>query len=200
MIVLHYQKSKSYRKAEVRVKLYEKKPPITKKIIMGVRRLFFKKNKAKSNVIISSPLNAKIIPLEDVPDPVFSQKMMGDGFAFIPNNGKVLAPIDGTVTQVFPTKHAIGMETKEGVEILLHLGLDTVELNGEGFEITVKAGDKIHTNDSLGTFDLAYLKEKGKETTTVLVFTNFDEKISELKRYDSDEVNAGAQIGELVLK
>lgn len=167
---------------------------------MGVRRLFFKKNKTKSNVIISSPLNAKIIPLEDVPDPVFSQKMMGDGFAFIPNNGKVLAPIDGTVTQVFPTKHAIGMETKEGVEILLHLGLDTVELNGEGFEITVKAGDKIHTNDSLGTFDLAYLKEKGKETTTVLVFTNFDEKISELKRLDSDDVNAGAQIGELVLK
>lgn len=162
--------------------------------------MFFKRHKREKKVMIHSPLNSEVIPLESVPDPVFSQKMMGEGLAFIPTSGEVSSPINGKVTQVFPTKHAIGMLTEDGLEVLLHLGLETVELKGEGFNINVNAGDVVRANDSLGTFDLAYIEERGKEIISVLVFPNFEEKISEMNPLKSDEVEAGTKIAELIYK
>lgn len=162
--------------------------------------MFFKRRKTDKNIIIHSPLNAEIIPLENVPDPVFSQKMMGEGIGFIPINGDVHSPVNGKVTQVFPTKHAIGMLTEEGLEVLLHLGLETVELNGEGFDITVQAGDTIRASDRIGTFDLSLIEEKGKEIITVLVFTNFADKEAEMKMVKDYEVEAGSEIARVVLR
>src|SRR5699024_1521253 len=83
------------------------------------------------------------LPIEDVPDQVFSDKMMGDGFAVKPSSGEVFAPAEGTITTVFPTKHAIGMKTDNGLEILVHMGIDTVALKGDGFEVFVKEGDRV---------------------------------------------------------
>lgn len=162
--------------------------------------MFFKKKKKETKLKISSPLNGEVILLESVPDPVFSQKMMGEGIGFIPANGKIFSPVNGTVTQVFPTKHAIGMLTEEGVELLLHLGLETVELNGEGFNIEVEAGDTVHVNDCLGEFDLSFIEDKGKEIISVLVFPNSEEKIQKMGILNEGEVNAGKEVLKLYLK
>lgn len=162
--------------------------------------MFFKKSKKEKKITVYSPLNGEVISLGNVPDPVFSQKMMGDGFAFNPVNGEIVSPINGKVTQVFPTQHAIGIEAENGLEALLHLGLDTVELKGEGFAINVKAGDVLKANDPIGTFDLSYIKEKGKEVITVLVFPNFDEKIAEVVPSAVTEVTTGTEIAELTFK
>jgi sugar PTS system EIIA component len=116
---------------------------------------------------------------------------------FIPVSGEVLSPINGQVTQVFPTKHAIGMLTNEGIEVLLHLWLETVELKREGFSIIVTEGDKICANDPLGTFDLSFIKEKGKETISILVFPNFNGEIHTLK---VGHIEAGSEIAELTIK
>ncbi|MGZ4159301.1 MAG: PTS sugar transporter subunit IIA [Neobacillus sp.] len=162
--------------------------------------MFFKKSKKEKNIFIHSPLKGEVIPLESVPDPVFSQKMMGEGLAFIPTNGEVFSPVNGKVTQVFPTKHAIGIVTEDGLEMLLHLGLETVELKGEGFNININAGDIVNVNDHIGTFDLSYIEEKGKEIISVLVFPNFEEKISEMILLKSDEVESGTEIAQLIFK
>ncbi|WP_084362153.1 PTS sugar transporter subunit IIA [Robertmurraya korlensis] len=162
--------------------------------------MFFKKSKREKNIFIHSPLKCEVIPLESVPDPVFSQKMMGEGLAFIPTRGEVFSPINGKVTQVFPTKHAIGMVTEDGLEMLLHLGLETVELKGDGFNININAGDIVSVNDHIGTFDLSYIEEKGKEIISVLVFPNFEEKIAEMIPIKPDEVESGTRIAQLILK
>ncbi|MFC0015337.1 PTS glucose transporter subunit IIA [Allobacillus sp. GCM10007490] len=118
------------------------------------------------------PVTGRIIPITDVDDEVFSQKMMGDGFAIEPNDGKIVSPVDGTIVTVFPTKHAIGIESKEGYEVLIHVGLDTVNLNGEGFEQLVTEGDQVTQGDALLTADLQVIKEKAPSTVTPIVFTN----------------------------
>ncbi|WP_373893757.1 PTS glucose transporter subunit IIA [Virgibacillus sp. CBA3643] len=157
--------------------------------------MLFKKKKKTQESVILSPLNGEVIDLESVPDPVFSQKMMGEGIGFIPTNGEIYAPISGTVTQVFPTKHAVGLMTDDGVELLIHLGLETVELEGEGFDIKVESGSKIKVNDQIGSFNLALIEEKGKEIISVLVFPNLQEK--ELNLFKTGEVKAGTEIAEL---
>lgn len=121
---------------------------------------------------IETVADGQVIKLEDVKDPVFSQKMMGDGFAVEPDNGKIYSPVAGTVTSVFPTKHALGLLTENGLEVLVHIGLDTVSLEGKPFEVHVKEGDKVAAGDHLVTADLAAIKEAGRETSTVVVFTN----------------------------
>ncbi|WP_066187886.1 MULTISPECIES: PTS sugar transporter subunit IIA [Gracilibacillus] len=162
--------------------------------------MFFNKKKKKKELTIYSPLNGELIPLEEVPDPVFSQKMMGEGVGFIPTSGEVFSPIAGEVAQVFPTKHAVGLITDEGVEVLLHLGLETVELKGEGFHIEVSEGDRLQVNDKIGDFDLALIEEKGKKTTTVLAFTNFVDKIEEQAVAQKGKIERGKEIIELKLK
>ena len=162
--------------------------------------MFFKKRKRKKEIMIHSPLKGELIPLEEVPDPVFSQKMMGEGVGFIPSDGEVFPPVNGEVAQVFPTQHAIGMKIEGDLEVLLHLGLETVELKGEGFTIDVEVGDKLKVHDRISSFDLSLIEEKGKKTTTVLVFTNAAEKLEEQTILKKGEIDSGTEILELRLK
>src|SRR5699024_4500259 len=117
-------------------------------------------------------VTGKVVPLEEVPDPVFSQKMMGEGIAVDPAEGKVYAPCNGEIMQVAPTKHAVGILAGDGAEILIHVGLDTVNLKGEGFESHVEAGDTVSKGDLLLTFDLELIREKVPSTVTPIVITN----------------------------
>lgn len=159
--------------------------------------MLLKKQKKSKVIEVHSPLNGEVIELESVPDPVFSQKMMGEGIGFIPTNGEIYSPISGTVTQVSPTKHAIGLMSEDGAELLLHLGLETVELNGEGFDIKVESGDMVRAHDRIGSFDLTFIEEKGKEIISVLVFPNLQEIEKELTLSKKGEVEAGTEIAKL---
>jgi len=138
-----------------------------------LKKLFGSKEK-KVNETLFAPLEGKIVKLEDVPDPVFSEKMMGDGIAIEPVNGEVVSPVKGKIVQVFPTKHAIGIESEIGLEVLVHIGLDTVQMNGEGFSAHVSVGDKVNVGSKLVTFDLDLVKAKAKSSITPLIITNSD--------------------------
>ncbi|MCQ6266492.1 glucose-specific PTS transporter subunit IIBC [Fictibacillus sp. WQ 8-8] len=122
-----------------------------------------------------SPLEGKIIPITEVPDQVFSGKMMGDGFAVEPSNGTVVSPVNGKIINVFPTKHAIGIESDGGREILIHFGIDTVKLKGEGFESFVNEGDIIEQGQELMKVNLEFVKENTPSVITPIVFTNLAE-------------------------
>ena len=121
---------------------------------------------------VETVADGQVIAITDVKDPVFSQKMMGDGFAVEPENGKIYSPVAGTVTSVFPTKHALGLLTENGLEVLVHIGLDTVSLEGQPFEVHVSEGQKVAAGELLVTADLEAIKVAGRETSTVVVFTN----------------------------
>ena len=124
--------------------------------------------------VIASPLSGNVIPLEQVADGVFSEKMVGDGFAVEPTDNQVYAPADCEVMTVFGTKHAIGLTTTDGVELLIHLGIDTVQMNGAPFTIEVKEGDKLKKGDKIGSFDEKMIVEAGYRTVTPVVVTNSD--------------------------
>lgn len=149
---------------------------------------------------IHSPLTGKIIDISDVPDPVFSQKMIGDGVAIIPSDGTIFSPVKGEIVQLFPTKHAIGIKSENGLEILIHMGLNTVELKGEGFEAFVKVGQKVQIGDTLIKVDLHLLKEKNIETVTPMVITNLNETVEKLELLEKDTVNNGELILSCYLK
>ena len=121
---------------------------------------------------IETVADGEVIAISDVKDPVFSQKMMGDGFAVEPENGNIYSPVAGTITSIFPTKHALGLLTDNGLEVLVHIGLDTVSLEGKPFEVHVAEGQKVAAGDLLVTADLEAIKAAGRETSTVVVFTN----------------------------
>ena len=121
---------------------------------------------------VETVADGQVIAITDVKDPVFSQKMMGDGFAVEPENGKIYSPVAGTVTSVFPTKHALGLLTENGLEVLVHIGLDTVSLEGKPFEVHVSEGQKVAAGELLVTADLEAIRAAGRETSTVVVFTN----------------------------
>ena len=123
---------------------------------------------------VYSVADGQVIELEQVKDPVFSQKMMGDGFAVEPSNGHILSPVAGTISSVFPTKHALGITTKSGLEVLVHIGLDTVSLEGKPFEVKVSEGQTVAAGDLLVEADLNAIREAGRETSTIVVFTNAD--------------------------
>lgn len=125
-------------------------------------------------IVIASPLSGRVIPLEDVADGVFSEKMVGDGFAVDPTDNQVYAPADCEVTTVFGTKHAIGLTTPEGCELLIHLGIDTVQLNGAPFTINIKEGDTLKKGDLIGSFDEKAILDAGYRTVTPVVVTNSD--------------------------
>lgn len=121
---------------------------------------------------IYAPLSGNVISLEKVADPTFSQKMMGEGLAIEPSTGKVVAPFSGKVVQLFPTKHAIGLESDTGIELLIHIGLETVSLDGEGFDAFVKQGDRVQKGDTLLIFDMDLIKKKGFNLVTPIIITN----------------------------
>ena len=136
-------------------------------------KLFGKKVQSKEQVIMA-PLSGTLRQLEEVPDPVFAGKMVGEGIAIEPSEGIVVAPFDGEIVQLFPTKHAIGLRSASGLEVLIHIGLETVSLEGEGFEALVKQGDQVKMGDKLITFDMAIINEKASSTITPVVLTNGD--------------------------
>ena len=121
---------------------------------------------------VYSVADGEVIALEQVKDPVFAQKMMGDGFAVEPANGNIVSPVSGTVSSIFPTKHALGLVTEAGLEVLVHIGLDTVSLEGKPFTVHVAEGQKVAAGDLLVTADLDAIRAAGRETSTVVVFTN----------------------------
>lgn len=147
----------------------------------------FKKNKSESvdkEFEIYPPVQGKIINLEEVSDPVFSKKIMGDGFAVIPDDGKIISPIDGEMGFVADTKHGLGLKGPKGLEVLIHIGLDTVELQGQGFETFVKEGEKISIGDLLCQVDLDFIREKGYDPTVILVVTD-------LGSYEKMDIDTG---------
>ncbi|MEW8987982.1 MAG: PTS glucose transporter subunit IIA, partial [Bacillus sp. (in: firmicutes)] len=123
---------------------------------------------------ISSPLTGMAKSLVEINDPVFAGGSMGQGFAIVPEDGKVYSPVDGTVTMAFPTKHAYGFTSNAGGEVLIHIGLDTVKLNGEGFTSFVETGAKVKKGDLIAVFDIKKLVELGYDVTTPIVITNSD--------------------------
>lgn len=134
-----------------------------------------KKTKGKVSRSFDSPFNGISAPITNAPDPAFAGKMMGDGYMVWPADGHVAAPEDGQVVFVFPTKHAIGLKTEDGVEYLLHIGIDTVKLDGKGFEVYVKDGDLVKKGDKLMSFDLQYIKEHAQSEACIAVFTSLKE-------------------------
>ena len=135
---------------------------------------FFKKKETD----LLAPLNGTIIPLEEVPDPVFSQKMMGDGIAIQPSGGHVHAPFSGEVIMITPTKHAIAIRSISGIEVLIHIGLETVALKGEGFQLAVKEGDRVEKGQLLVEVDWAYIEEHAENTITPIIVTDSDKEIT----------------------
>ncbi|WP_179234714.1 MULTISPECIES: PTS sugar transporter subunit IIA [Heyndrickxia] len=134
-------------------------------------KLFSKKAAVEELV---APMSGKVVQIEDVPDEVFSRKMIGDGIAIEPDEGVVVSPVDGEIVQFFPTKHAVGLKTKSGLEILIHIGMETVALNGEGFEGFVQQGDRVKAGDKLVSFDLEQIRERAESIISPVVITNFD--------------------------
>lgn len=148
--------------------------------------------------VIFAPVNGEFIPITDVDDPVFSQKLMGDGFAVKPTDGQVYAPVFGKVTNIFDTKHAIGLLTEGGVEVLVHMGLDTVALNGEPFDIKINEGEEITPDTLIAEVDLDQIKASDKATDIIVAFTNMRET-SEWAITADNEVTAKATVGDLKL-
>jgi glucose-specific phosphotransferase system IIA component len=129
--------------------------------------------------IFASPAQGELISIENVNDPVFSQRMMGDGFAIVPEGEYFFAPFTGKVEMVFPTGHAIGLKSEDGLEVLIHIGLDTVKLKGEGFKTFVKQGDSVMIGDPLIKVDLVLIKNRGYDITTPIIFLS-GQKVSKL--------------------
>ena len=127
---------------------------------------------ALQNETLVTPIVGDVVALADVNDPVFSSGAMGQGIAVKPNEDVVYAPADAEVTIVFPTGHAYGLKTVNGAEILIHVGIDTVSMNGEGFSQKVNQGDKVKAGDVLGTFDSAKIAAAGLDNTTMVIVTN----------------------------
>ena len=143
---------------------------------------------------IANPIKGTILPLTEVKDAVFSSEMLGKGFAVEPSVGETFAPIDGTISAVFDTKHAIGLTGDAGMELLIHMGLDTVKLGGKGFDVKVKVGDKVKAGDLLATFDINFIKGEGLMVTTPIIISNTDA----FKEIGAPKMGA-ANVGDIVL-
>lgn len=132
--------------------------------------MFFKKKESGEEIFAS--MNGKYIEQAQIPDAIFAEGMLGTGCGICPEDGTVYAPADGKIVSVAETGHAIGIETPKGAELLIHIGMDTVELNGQGFEVFAKEGDKVTKGQKLISCDLEFVKLKGFSTVTALVVTN----------------------------
>lgn len=133
-----------------------------------------KKSKQEESKGIVSPTNGELLEITKVPDEVFSTKMMGDGFAIKSTDGIIVSPVDGKVGVIFETKHAVIIESKEGKEVLIHLGIDTVNLKGEGFEVFVNVGDEVKAGDKLVKMDLPFIEANAKSSISPVIFTNLE--------------------------
>ena len=154
--------------------------------------------KTRNTLRLTAPLSGYLLPIELVPDPVFAQKMVGDGISIDPTSTVLQAPCDGEVIQIHPSHHAVTVKTADGIEILMHIGLDTVELRGEGFTPRVQLGDRVSAGDALIEFDIDYIALHAKSLLTQVVVTNRD-RVAEFV-YSSGVVESGQDVFlELVL-
>lgn len=148
----------------------------------------------RHKLTLYAPMEGALLPLEHVADPVFSEKMMGDGIAIVPSHGDVVAPAKGEIVQIAPSKHAIGLRTEDGAELLIHVGLDTVELGGVPFHVHVNVGDQVDVGQRLLTADLEYIKQAGKDPVTPIVVTNGSD-LTQTYTFTSEHVaNAGKTV------
>jgi glucose-specific phosphotransferase system IIA component len=150
-------------------------------------KLGFGKDKG---IEIHAPIEGTVFHITEVSDPVFRDKIVGDGVAILPNKGRVVAPVDGTVSLLFETKHAVSLKSVQGTEILIHIGLDTVKLQGEYFTAHVKTGDQVHAGDLLLEFDMEKIKAAGYDLITPVVICNTAE-------YSRFEPHSGGDVKEL---
>jgi PTS system beta-glucosides-specific IIC component len=140
---------------------------------MGMKNLFKKKKNKEER--ICAPCSGRIVQLQDVEDDIFSTGMIGQGFAIRPTNDQIVSPIDGTIITVFHTMHAIGIKTDTGLEVLVHIGLNTVELNGKHFTPFVKAGDRVSVGDLMMKFDREEILKAGYKVDTLVIVSNTDQ-------------------------
>ncbi|HGJ5874231.1 MAG TPA: PTS glucose transporter subunit IIA [Arsenophonus apicola] len=145
------------------------------------------------NIDIIAPISGEIVNIEDVPDVVFAEKIVGDGIAIKPTGNKIVAPVDGTIGKIFETNHAFSIESDNGIELFVHFGIDTVELKSEGFTRLAEEGQKVQKGDLVLELDLPLLEEKAKSTLTPVVISNMDE-IKELTKLTGSVV-----VGETVI-
>lgn len=157
---------------------------------------FFKKKKPAGEMI-GAPIEGEAVPSAEISDPTFGEEMLGKGMAIKPAVGKVYAPVDATVGMVFDTKHAITLVSEGGAEILIHIGLDTVSLNGAPFTIHVNADDKVKKGDLIAEFDMDAIKAAGLETITPVIICNSDD-FKEVNRFTGKQVKPGDDIMELI--
>ena len=153
--------------------------------------------KAKKQVI-QSPTDGQLVELESVPDEVFSTKLAGDGLAIIPISNTFVAPVSGTLTKIFSTNHAFSIQTNSGLEVLVHIGLDTVNLNGEGFKRLATEGDRVSVGDPIISADIEFIESKGKDIITPIVFNH--EKELTLSNFNERTVREGESIVEVMFK
>lgn len=154
-------------------------------------------NGPKVTEALYAAATGKIISVTDVADDVFSAKMLGDGYAIVPSVGDIYAPVTGRVTNIFPTKHALGIKTPAGLDVLVHMGIDTVQLKGEGFNILVAENQEVTQGTKLAEMDLAKITSLGKKTDIIVVFTN-QEKVDSVKLARLGEITANSEIGDVV--
>jgi glucose-specific phosphotransferase system IIA component len=132
--------------------------------------------KKKEPISVVSPMAGEVLPITAVPDPVFAEKMMGDGFAVNPSAGEVVAPVGGEVVNLFPTGHAVGIRTPDGLEVLVHVGIDTVKLGGQGFTALVAQGDRVEAGQAILRVDLDGIRDQVPSLMTPVVFTNLEDR------------------------
>lgn len=143
-----------------------------------------------NTIILDSPLTGVAEDLSQAPDEAFASKMMGDGVVVTPIDGNVIAPADGEISFVFPSKHAVGLTTTDGLELLIHIGIDTVKLDGKGFETFVKDGDKVKKGDKLLSFDLDFIKDNAPSTTSPCICTSLNSK-QKVRLLKTGDIKAG---------
>lgn len=157
---------------------------------------FFKKNKS---IDIYAPAAGETLNIEAVPDELFAGKMIGDGIAMNPTSNIILSPCDGKILQIFPTNHAIGIKTKEGIEILIHIGIDTVELKGAGFKRLIEPGASVSAGDRLVEIDIDYIKRNAKSIITPIIITNMD-AVKGIEKFEATDVKEKDVIMKVDLK
>jgi sugar PTS system EIIA component len=160
--------------------------------------LFQKEKSSHKKIDLLSPVNGRCFNLAEIPDQAFSSGMMGDGFGVESSDGVMYAPADGEILQIFPTKHAILLKTRDGLELLLHIGVDTVTMNGEGFTAHIQRGSKVKTGDKLISFDKALIKEKAKTDLSAIIIANMD--LIEQLQIHYGNMNKHSKIASITLK
>jgi len=156
---------------------------------------------SEDGIRVYAPVSGKILPIEDVPDVVFSERIAGDGIAIKPEGDKLVAPFDGTIVQVFETNHAFAIRSEKNIEVLVHFGIDTVDLRGKGFKRLAESGQKVHKGDPIIGFNLKELESSAHSTVTPVVISNIGElEIDRLNKADGDAVAGETAVLTLFLK